>query len=402
MFEYKKLLCFFIISSYLIASAQPKLLLGAEQTNLYLPLLKGKKIAMVVNQTSTIGSKHLIDTLRKLKVEISIIFAPEHGFRGNHGAGVHIKSGKDLQTGLKVISLYGEHKKPTMEDLKDIQLVLFDIQDVGARFYTYISTLHYIMEACAAYNKPLIVLDRPNPNGFYVDGPVLDTGFRSFVGMHPVPVIHGLTIGEYANMINGEKWLKDTLTCKLIVIPMKGYSHYLKYELPIKPSPNLPTVASVHLYPSLCLFEGTNYSVGRGTKKPFECVGKPNNTIGDYQFLPKPIMGEAENPPFKNETCKGFLLTDYSTELFLIEPKLNIDWLIAMYEADAQKQTFFTSFFDKLAGNDSLRKQIMSGIPEKQIRASWQPKLDAYKRMRMNYLLYEDFTVIYQIKTPNE
>jgi uncharacterized protein YbbC (DUF1343 family) len=265
MAEYKKLFLFFLFCFFCTQqNYAQKIITGAQQTNSYLPTLKGKGVGLVVNQTSMIGKTHLVDSLRKLKVNIKAIFAPEHGFRGNHGAGIDIKSGKDAQTGLKVISLYGNHKKPTPADLKDIQIVLFDIQDVGARFYTYISTLHYVMEACAENGKPLVILDRPNPNGNYVDGPVLDTAFHSFVGMHPVPIVHGMTIAEYAKMINGEKWLKGGIQCKLIIVPMKGYDHTMSYTLPVKPSPNLPTQTSILLYPSVCLFEGTNYSLGQG------------------------------------------------------------------------------------------------------------------------------------------
>ncbi len=396
MVEYKKVLVFFLVCFSLTVGAQQKITTGAAQFSAYLPMLKGKKIAVVVNQTSTIGSTHLIDSLKKLNVAIKVIFAPEHGFRGDYSAGAHVKSGKDAKTGLQVISLYGDHKKPTKADLKDIQLVLFDIQDVGARFYTYISTLHYVMEACAENNKPLVVLDRPNPNGFYVDGPVLDPAFSSFVGMHPIPVVHGLTIGEYAMMINGEKWLKDSVQCRLTVIKMQGYDHTVKYELPVKPSPNLPTVASVYLYPSICLFEGTNYSLGRGTDKPFECIGKPQNTSGNYTFTPKAIAGVAENPPYKNQLCRGYLLTDFTQTVFAKEPRMYIDWIIDLYKEDTAKATFFTDFFDKLAGTDNLRKQIVAGKTESEIRASWEPQLNQFRKKRSKYLLYKDFIYYYK------
>lgn len=398
MLEYKKLICFFILWHAIVASAQPqKIVLGAEQINTYLPLIKGKSVGLVVNQTSTVGKLHLVDTLQKLNINIKAIFAPEHGFRGNHGAGIAIKSGKDAKTGLKVISLYGDHKKPTVNDLKDIQVIIFDIQDVGARFYTYISTLHYVMEACAQQKKQLIVLDRPNPNGFYVDGPVLNPKFSSFVGMHPVPVVHGLTVGEYAMMINGEKWLKDSVKCNLTVIRLKQYTHADKYVLPIKPSPNLPNQTSIYLYPSLCFFEGTNYSLGRGTEFPFECLGKPSNTSGDFTFTPKSIAGVAEKPPYQNQLCRGYKLTNFANNLLLNEPQLNIDWLINLYQEDTSKQMYFNDFFDKLAGTDELRKQIMEGKSETEIRASWESGLKTYRRIRMKYLLYPDFITVHKI-----
>lgn len=398
MSEYKNLLCFFLICLFQFTHAQSDIITGAEQTPEYIPALRGKRVGLVVNQTSMIRKTHLVDSLKKFNISIRAIFAPEHGFRGDHGAGVNIKSGKDPRTGIKVISLYGNHKKPTADDLKDIDIMVFDIQDVGARFYTYISTLHYVMEACAENKKLLIVLDRPNPNGFYVDGPVLDKKFQSFVGMHPVPVVHGLTIGEYAMMINGEKWLKDGLHCNLKVVRLKGYDHNTRYILPEKPSPNLPTQASIYLYPSLCFFEGTNYSVGRGTNRPFECVGKPENTTGDFKFTPKAIPGVAENPPYKNQLCKGHSLTNFATTVLKKEPRLYLDWVINLYQEDTAKQTYFNDFFDTLAGTDELRKQIIAGKTEKEIRDSWAVQLDAYRQVRMKYLLYKDFEVIHKIK----
>jgi uncharacterized protein YbbC (DUF1343 family) len=390
--EYKSVFLFLLICFYKPSIAQ--IITGAQQTNEYLPLLKGKNIAVVVNQTSTIGSTHLVDSLRKLNVRIKTIFAPEHGFRGNYGAGIEIKSSKDTKTGLKVISLYGANKKPSKSDLKDIQVVIFDIQDVGARFYTYISTLHYVMEACAESKKQLIVLDRPNPNGYYIDGPVLQPGFQSFVGMHPVPVVHGMTIGEYARMINGEKWLKDSLKCSLTVIPMLGYDHTKKYLPPVNPSPNLTTAEAIALYPSLCFFEGTNYSLGRGTDKPFECIGKPQNTSGDYVFKPTAIKGVAENPPYKNQLCRGYQLTDFAKNIFANEPRIYLDWLINLYKEDTSKSTFFNPFFEKLAGNDSLRKQIEAGVSEGNIRKSWKPEIHKFLNKRKRYLLYPDFIYI--------
>ena len=391
-FEYKKLTV--LLALLLVVYSQnitAQVITGAEQLPKYLPMLKGKKVGMVVNQTSQINGVHLVDTLKKLKVNITSIFAPEHGFRGDHSAGAKVKSNIDVKTGLPVISLYGKQYKPTPEVMKTLDIVVFDIQDVGARFYTYISTLHYVMEACAEHKKTLIVLDRPNPNGFYVDGPVLDLKFKSFVGMHPVPVVHGLTVGEYAQMINGEQWLKDSIQCKLVVIKMKGYNHETRYKLPVKPSPNLPTPESIALYPSLCFFEGTNYSLGRGTDKPFECVGKPGITHGDYYFTPKSIKGVADAPPHENKKCRGYLLTDYARYVFPLNSRLNLSWLMEMYQKDTAQQNFFNSFFNKLAGNDELQQQIKAGKTEAEIRASWQPALNVYMEIRRKYLLYSDF-----------
>lgn len=402
MVEYKKafallLICFWISGVAQPSGTSPVLQTGAEQMQQYLPLLKGKKVGLVVNQTSVIGKTHLVDALKKRNVAIQVIFAPEHGFRGNHEAGALIKSGKDAATGIQVISLYGNHKKPTIDDLKRVDLVIFDIQDVGARFYTYISTLHYVMEACAEQQKPLIVLDRPNPNGHYIDGPVLDTAFRSFVGMHPIPVVHGMTIGEYARMINGEKWLKGKVTCKLTVVKMTGYTHTTPYTLPVKPSPNLPTPESIALYPSVCFFEGTNYSLGRGTDKPFECIGKPQNTNGNYTFTPKVIPGAAENPPYKNELCRGYVLTDFARNILRREPRIYLDWMITLYRDDTSKATFFNDFFDTLAGGKTLREQIVAGKSEAEIRESWRTGLMAFRPLRAKYLLYPDFEFIDKI-----
>ncbi len=390
-FEYIKPFLFF---TFLFATnlLQAQIINGAEQTDKYLPLIKNKRVALVVNQTSTLRKSHLVDSLKKLKVQISCIFAPEHGFRGDYEAGALISNSKDKKTGLPVISLYGNHKKPTVADLQNVDIVLFDIQDVGVRFYTYISTLHYVMEACAENNKLLIVLDRPNPNGFYVDGPILDTKFKSFVGMHPVPIVHGLTIGEYAGMINGEYWLKDSLRCNLQVIKMIGYNHNLKYQLPVKPSPNLPTMNAIYLYPSVCLFEGTNVSVGRGTSTPFECIGKPSYLSGPYKFTPKKIKGVADNPPYANQLCKGHLLSNFATNVFHSNPRIYLSWLVELYAQDTGKAVFFSDFFDKLAGTDLLRKQIMSGMTELEIRQSWKKDLKLFRNKRLNYLLYQDFT----------
>jgi uncharacterized protein YbbC (DUF1343 family) len=379
------LLCFLL--SQVNVSAQ---ILGATQTEIYLPLLQNKKVGLVVNQTSLVNQMHLVDFLRSKQVNIVSIFAPEHGFRGDHSAGEKVKTSIDKKTKLPVYSLYGAYKKPNEEQLKEVDILIFDIQDVGARFYTYLSTLHYVMEACAEQKKKLIVLDRPNPNGHYIDGMVLDTAFKSFVGMHPVPVVHGLTVGEYARMINGEGWLKNQVKCDLQVVKMKQYTHQTQYVLPVKPSPNLPNMSSVFLYPSLCFFEGTNYSVGRGTPYPFEFVGKPNNKIGKDTITPRNLPGIADHPPHENKQIKGFNLREYGENLAPNQKKINLFWLIECYKNDENKDKFFTPFFDKLAGTDELRKQIIAGKSEEEIRATWEAKIAAYRLQRRRYLLYAD------------
>lgn len=385
MYKYYTLLILVIAAVKLNAQVG----VGAEQTTEYLSLLKGKNVAVVVNPTSHIKQQHLVDSLLALGVKIKAIFAPEHGFRGDQEAGAHIKSGIDSATKLPVVSLYGSKKKPTAADLKGIEYIVFDIQDVGARFYTYISTLHYIMEACTENKLPLLVFDRPNPNGHYIDGPVLDTNFRSFVGMHPVPVVHGMTVGEYAKMINGEKWLPKGAQCQLTVIKCKNYTHQTMYKLPIKPSPNLPTMESIYLYPSLCFFEGTDVSVGRGTNKPFESVGKPGFTKGSYEFTPVRIPGVAENPPHMGQKCTGILLTEFGKSFMPLHNGLYLSWLVDFYKETTDKDKFFNDFFDKLAGTDQLRKQVIAGKTADEIVQSWQPALDVYKSMRKKYLLYE-------------
>jgi uncharacterized protein YbbC (DUF1343 family) len=369
-----------------------KIIPGADRTDLYLDYLRGKNIGMVVNQTSVIGAQLTpsVDSLLKLGIHITKIFGPEHGFRGDASNGASVNDAVDAKTGLPVISLYGnKHYKPTPEDLKGLDLVIFDIQDVGARFYTYISTLHYVMEACAENNVELMILDRPNPNGFYVDGPVLDTAFHSFVGMHPVPIVHGMTIAEYAQMINGEGWLKNHVKCRLKIIKVANYSHNSDYILPVNPSPNLNTAKSILLYPSVCLFEGTTLSLGRGTYSPFLQIGHPLlKGVYDYSFTPVSIPGMSEDPPQKGKTCYGIDLKNYNTNIFKTTGQLNLAWLIELYKAFPDKQHFFTAYFTKLAGTTELQKQIEDGKTEKQIRESWQPKLDRFKLMRSKYLLY--------------
>jgi uncharacterized protein YbbC (DUF1343 family) len=357
---------------------------GAAQTEKYLPILKGKKIALVVNQTSLINKTHLVDSLLAHKIRIIKIFAPEHGFRGEADAGATIKNETDSKTGLPLVSLYGKNKKPTAEQLKDIDLVIFDIQDVGVRFYTYISTLHYVMEACAENQKTVLVLDRPNPNGEYIAGPILETANKSFVGMHPIPLVHGLTVGELAQMLNGEKWLEGGKTCDLKVIPVQNYTHKTLYTLPVKPSPNLPNQLSIRLYPSLGLFEGTNVSVGRGTDKPFQQLGSPFYKDTTYSFVPKAVPG-AMTPPYLNQKCFGIDLSKKTA------PDFTLSYLINFYKNSKQPEKFFNAFLTKLAGTEELRKQIETGITEEAIRKTWEPALKRYKEMRKKYLLYQDF-----------
>ncbi len=357
----------------------------------YLPLLKEKRVALVVNQTSVIGKTALVDSLMALNINVKKIFAPEHGFRGTAEAGAKIADTIDKKTGLPVISLYGNHTKPNSGDLADVDLVVYDIQDVGVRFFTYISTLHYVMEACAENKKELIVLDRPNPNGFYVDGPVLEKPFISFVGMDAVPVVYGMTCGEYAEMLNGEGWLKKGETCKLHVIKVTGYTHKTQCVLTIAPSPNLATMAAIYLYPSLGLFEGTNVSVGRGTSMPFELIGKPGFLESDTEFTPHPIPGKAENPMYNGQLCKGVHLTRFANDFVKNSNQIYLFWLCGLYKDETNKDKFFMPFFDKLAGTDVLRKQIQQGMSPDDIRKSWKPGLDAFKKIRAKYLLYEDF-----------
>jgi uncharacterized protein YbbC (DUF1343 family) len=367
--------------------ANARILVGAGRTDQYIPLIRGKRVAVVTNQTGMIGRTHLVDSLLAIGMDVVKVFAPEHGFRGEADAGEHVADELDKRTGLPVISLYGANKKPRPAQLADVDVVLFDIQDVGVRFFTYISTLHYVMEAAAEQHKKVIVLDRPNPNGFYVDGPVLDSAFASFVGMDPVPLVHGMTMGEYARMINGEGWLKNDVKCDLTVIPCLGYDHSRYYELPIKPSPNLPNMAAVYLYPALGLFEGTVVSVGRGTDLPFQCIGYPGCKLGTYVFTPHAMPG-AKDPPYKDKTCTGMDLSSFGEFYSRLDPRLNLDWLIGMYAASKDKAHFFTSFFDTLAGSTMLRKAIIAGKSEDDIRRSWQPGLEKFEAMRKPYLLY--------------
>lgn len=426
---------------------QAEILTGAEQFAIYLPLLQGKRVGVVANHTSVIGRRylskcpktlpcadmaasltsvppkqtdaafaagkdsasqtrfhaflqplpgtadsalyvHLVDMLLDSGIRLQKVFSPEHGFRGQAEAGAKVNSQIDSKTGIPLVSLYGNHKKPTPEDLQDIDILLFDLQDVGLRFYTYISTLHYVMEACAEAGIPVIVLDRPNPHAAYTDGPVLDTACcRSFVGMHPVPVVYGMTIGEYARMIQGEHWLKNGIDCDLSVIPMEHYSRRTEYAFPVAPSPNLRSMKAIYAYPSLCFFEGTPVSLGRGTWQPFECFGFPGSPVGDYAFRPEPIKGLSENPPCKGQECRGFRIPDSIIEK--LPEKICWDYLIEMYAAYPEKEKFFTAFFSKLAGTTRLADAIREGMGTEELRASWQKELEDFEKIRQKYLLYD-------------
>ena len=387
MIQRLKILLIFLLISSISIHAQVRM--GAEQMEKLLPLLEGKRIALVVNHTSVVGQTqtHLLDTLLSLKVDVRKVFAPEHGFRGNADAGETVKNGRDTKSGKPILSLYGKNKKPTPAQLEDIDLVLFDIQDVGARFYTYISTMHYVMEACAENKKSFIVADRPNPCD-YIDGPVREASKKSFVGMHPIPVLHGCTVGELAQMINGEGWLKDGLRCELTVIPVEGWKHGQPYSLPIKPSPNLPNDQAIALYASLCPFEGTSVSVGRGTRMPFQIIGSPDIQTYPYTFTPQALEGFDKNPLHKGKACSGLDLRYIQT------PKgFSLKYVIEFYQAyrkAGKADRFFTraSWFDLLLGTSSVREAIIAGKDETSIRSIWQRSLDNYKIIRQRYLLY--------------
>ena len=358
---------------------------AAMQTDDYLPLLQGKRIGIVGNQTSIIGETHLVDTLLSLGVDVRKIYTPEHGFRGTADAGAKVNSGKDEKTGIPIVSLYGKNKKPTSEMLQGIDIILFDLQDVGVRFYTYISTMSYVMEAAAENDLPVIVLDRPNPNGFFVDGPVLKSENASFVGMHQVPVVYGMTIGEYAKMVNGEGWLKNGVTCDLTVIPIKKYNRKAIYELPVKPSPNLPNWESVYLYPTLCFFEGSIVSVGRGTETPFQVYGHPNMR-GSYTFTPKSTSG-ASKPLLEGQRCRGENLVEFAHDYARNADLLHLEWIIEAYQ-QLKDKGFFTNYFRLLSGDKQLQRDIENGKSADEIRTSWKNDLEAFKAVRGKYLLY--------------
>lgn len=395
-------LIFFIIANILVLtlSCQPdiktvnksindtnqKVITGAENTDAYLPFLKNKKVGLLVNHTSIIGKTHLLDTLRASGINVTKVFAPEHGFRGEVSDGMEIDHTIDAKTGIPIISLYGKNKKPTSEQLEDLDIVIYDIQDVGARFYTYISAMHYMMEACAENDIKLLILDRPNPNGHYIDGPVLDINNKSYVGMHPIPIVYGMTIGELAQMIVGEKWLKKSASLKMNIISLKNWDHKTKYSLPVKPSPNLPNDQAIALYPSLCLFEGTNISVGRGTYEAFQIIGAPDSIFGKYEFTPKSIPNMSKYPPYENKLCFGLDLRNQK-----IEANLNLNLLIDFYSKSSDKSAFFNAYFKKLAGNELLQKQVEQGLSSKEITFTWQHEIELFKSKRKNYLLYDDF-----------
>ncbi|MCB8994985.1 MAG: DUF1343 domain-containing protein [Bacteroidales bacterium] len=369
-------------------NAENKLLCGADQTELYLPLLKNKRVGILANPTSRISDKYLVDTLLSLGVNLKKIFAAEHGFRGNVADGIVIDDQTDNRTGLPIVSLYGKNKKPSPEQLADIDIIIFDVQDVGLRFYTFISTLHLLMEACAENGKELLVLDRPNPNGNFIDGPVLDRKFESFIGMDPIPVVHGMTIAEVARMINGEGWLKNGVSCKLYWVPCKNYLHTDSYSPPVPPSPNLPNLQAIRLYPSLAFFEGTIVSEGRGTDFPFQVFGYPGFKSGEFTFTPQTIPGFANHPKFENQKCSGTDLRNYKPQDGNWD-RINLEWLILAYNDYEDKEHFFKPYFEKLAGTDQLRSDIQEGKNAEEIRERWKPGLDAFRQIRVKYLIYK-------------
>ncbi|MEZ5016313.1 MAG: DUF1343 domain-containing protein [Flavipsychrobacter sp.] len=365
---------------------------GADRFEEYLPLLANKKVALLINQTSEVDGTSLLDTLLSQKINVVKVFVPEHGFRGQAEAGEKVDNTIDSKTKTPIISLYGKSKKPKEQDLKDVDVLIYDLQDVGTRFYTYISSLQYAMEACAKYNVEFIILDRPNPNGHYIDGPVLEEKYRSFVGMQSIPVVYAMTAGEYAKMLVGEKWFDGAEQLKLAVIPCANYDHSKKYELPVSPSPNLRNMAAIYCYPSLCFFEGTVASVGRGTDMPFQQFGHPAyKGKTNYSFMPN-IPFKGPQPKLAGERCYGQVIALNEQEAnVMIRNSLRLTWLINAYNWYPEKDKFFNSFFEKLVGNSALRKQIMDGVPETDIKASWQKDIDAFKEIRKKYLLYSDF-----------
>ena len=372
--------------SFTSASCQKQITISAANVDAYIPLLKEKKVGIVAHQASVISSAkntiHLVDLLRKKNISIQKVFAPEHGFRGTADAGEKIENQIDSKTQLPIISLYGKNRKPSKEQLKGIEIMVFDLQDVGVRFYTYLSTLHNVMEACAENNIPLIVLDRPNPNTHYIDGPVLNLEHKSFVGMHPVPIVYGMTIGEYAQMINGEKWLANSIKCDLTIIPLKNYTHQTTYELTIRPSPNLPNKQSIALYPSLCLLEPTRVSIGRGTDLQFQVYGHPGFPKTDFSYVPKSNFG-SKNPKHKGQICYGENLTTINPP-----SKIELKWLMNAYSDFPEKDSFFLKGFERISGVSNLKKQLIGGASEKTIRNSWTDGLNKFKKTRIKYLLY--------------
>lgn len=392
----KSILWILMITLTSFVSAQEAIKTGAEQTDLYLSKIQNKRIAILANPTTIIGDKHLVDSLMNLGVEIKKVFGPEHGFRGNASNGTVVSDETDAATGIKIISLYGNKRKPSEEDLADVDLVIFDIQDVGCRFYTYINVLRDLMESCAEHGKPLMILDRPNPNGYLVDGPILDMKHKSGIGQFPIPIAHGMTVGEFARMVNGEGWMSNGLKCQLEVVPVKNYKHSMKYVLPVSPSPNLNTAQSIFLYPSTCLFEGTYLNHGRGTYFPFTVLGSPN-LKGKYEFTftPHSIQGMSESPLFMDEVCYGLDLRQVDVDSLMATGKINLSWMMDLYKNSPNKAQFFDRSLSRqigsiefLSGVSDFRKQIESGASEEEIRASWEPGLSRYKETRKKYLLY--------------
>jgi uncharacterized protein YbbC (DUF1343 family) len=394
----------FLVSSILLAlsslksqvTAKKPILTGAEQVNKYLPYLKGKRVAIMANQTSIIGKRHLVDSLKSLGVKIVKVFGPEHGFRGNAGAGVEVNDETDAATGIKIISLYGAKNKPTKQDLANVDILIYDLQDVGCRFYTNINALVRLMEACQESGKEILILDRPNPNGYLVDGAILDMKYRSGIGMFPIPMSHGLTIGEFARMANGEGWLTKKVKCRIRIIPVANYNHDMEYVLPVKPSPNLNTQQSIMLYPSVCMFEATYLNHGRGTYFPFTVFGSPElKGIYDFSYTPTSIKGMSETPLFMDQVCYGIDLRNYDISLLRKSKKINLQWIMELYKAHPHKEKFFDSKLSRemntievQIGSGLFRQQIIDGKSEKEIRASWEPGLSKYKVMRKKYLLY--------------
>jgi uncharacterized protein YbbC (DUF1343 family) len=376
--------------------AEKRIITGAEQTEKYLPYLRGKRVAMMANPTSIIGKTHLVDTLKKLGVNIVKVFGPEHGFRGNASAGAHVADETDQATGIPIISLYGKKNKPSKEDMADVDVLIYDLQDVGVRFYTNINALARLMEACVESDKEMLILDRPNPNGYLIDGPILDMKYKSGIGMFPLPMSHGLTVGEFAQMANGEGWLKDKVKCKLKIIPVANYNHDMPYTLPVKPSPNLNTQQAILLYPSTCMFEGIYMNHGRGTYFPFTVLGSPHlKGVYDFSFTPTGIKGMAENPIFKDTVCYGLDLRNYDVSLLRKTKQINLQWIMELYKVSPNKEQFFNSKLSRQMNNIEIqigsglfRQQIIDGVSEKEIRASWEPGLSQYKEMRKKYLLY--------------
>jgi len=379
-------LVFFSLSTTsCLGNKEDDLVTGAAQIQKYLPLLKDKAVGMVVNHTSMVGPVHLVDTLIAHGVNIAAVFSPEHGFRGDAPDGEKVQNSVDPKTGTTLISLYGNNRKPTLEQMAGIDIMIFDLQDVGTRFYTYIGTMHYVMEACSESGIKLIILDRPNPNGDYVDGPILDLDFQSFVGMHKIPIVHGLTVGELARMINGEGWLDGQRKCDLEVIKVENYDHKTLYDPPVKPSPNLPNYQSVRWYPSLCLFEGTVMSIGRGTLNPFQKIGYPDSKFGAFQFTPHSIEGMSIHPKHQDRLC-------YGIDLSTAEPPKSVDLslLLEFYLKSGLEEEFFSGSFNRLAGSDRLKEQILNGMTMDEIRDTWQDELGKYREARKEYLLYPD------------